>query len=145
MSSVQACKKTIMQVFVKHNYWNIFKYKWTAVLLFWNRYDEKEEEEGLMHLILCFPHLWKCPIIPNVTFMGKYVGNISELSFLFILLDRIQRFLYRNLGIEAIMKVCVFMYVFVVFPLLKPSWRNEVNNFRIINVRNSPNFTFMLS
>lgn len=51
-----------------------------------------------------FPHLWECPIIPNVAFMGKYVGNIPELSFLYVLFDRVQRFLCCNLEIEALVK-----------------------------------------
>lgn len=54
--------------------------------------------------------------------MGKYVGNIPELSFLYILFDRIQWFLCCNLGNEALMKVyaevCIHVWV-CVLPLLK--------------------------
>lgn len=45
--------------------------------------------------------------------MGKYVGNIPELSFLYILFDRVQRFLSCNLEMKAIMEVCVGVCIYV--------------------------------
>lgn len=46
--------------------------------------------------------------------MGENVGNISELAFLYILFDRVQRFLCRDLEIVDIMKEYWFTCVHVV-------------------------------
>lgn len=58
--------------------------------------------------------------------MGKYVGNIPELSFLYILFDRVQWFFCCNLEIETLMKVdvgvCIyelFIYKCIILPVLK--------------------------
>jgi len=41
--------------------------------------------------------------------MGENVGDISELSLLHVLLDRIQWFLCCYLGIEEVTKMCEFI------------------------------------
>lgn len=47
-----------------------------------------------------FPHLWQRPIIPNISFIGKYVCNIAEFLLLGILFDWVQGFLCCNLDIK---------------------------------------------
>lgn len=47
------------------------------------------------------PNLWQRPIIPKVSFVGKYVGNIAEFLLLCILFDWVQGFLCCNLDIKA--------------------------------------------
>lgn len=63
-----------------------------------------------MNTYRSFPYLWDRPVVPNVTFMGKDVGNVSELAFLYILFDWIQRFLCCNLEI-AYIYVCARFYL----------------------------------
>lgn len=48
-----------------------------------------------------FPHLRQRPVIPNVSFVGKYVGNVAEFLLLSVLLDRVQGFLRCNLDIKT--------------------------------------------
>lgn len=64
-------------------------------------YSQTKEKSEWLISFGGFPHLWERPVVPNVTFMGKYVGDIPEFSFLNILFDRVQWFLSCNLGIGS--------------------------------------------